>query len=59
MSDILDYTLAQLRGFMEATNRQDAANDARLLSLIAIGSRGDGRRLDETLDRLIERSQLT
>ena len=59
MSDILDYTLAQLRGFMEATNRQDAANDARLLSLIAIGSRGDGRRLDETLDRLTERSQLT
>jgi hypothetical protein len=59
LSDILDYTLAQLRGFMEATNRQDAANDARLLSLIAIGSRGDGRRLDETLDRLTERSQLT
>ena len=56
MSDILDYTLAQLRGFMDATNRQDAANDARLLSLIAIGSRGDGRRLDETLDRLTDRT---
>ena len=44
---------------MEATNRQDAANDARLLSLIAIGTRGDVRCLDQTLDRLTERSQLT
>ena len=59
MSDILDYTLAQLRGFMEATNRQDAANDARLLSLIAIGTRGDAKNVDQTLDRLTERSQLT
>ena len=59
MPDILDYTLSQLRGFMEATNRQDAANDARLLSLIAIGTRGDGRNLDQTLDRLTERSQFT
>jgi len=40
---------------MEATNRQEAANDARLLSLIAIGSRGDGRRLDQTLGRLTDR----
>ncbi len=55
----MDYTLAQLRGFMEATNRQDAANDARLLSLIAIGTRGDAKNLDQTLDRLTERSQLT
>ena len=44
---------------MEATNRQDAANDARLLSLIAIGTRGDAKNLDQTLDRLTERSQLT
>ena len=39
---------------MEATNRQDAANDARLLSLIAIGTRGDARNLDQTLDRLTD-----
>ena len=44
---------------MEATNRQDAANDARLLSLIAIGTRGDAKGLDQTLDRLTERSQFT
>ena len=44
---------------MEATNRQDAANDARLLSLIAIGTRGDAKNLDQTLDRLTERSQFT
>ena len=44
---------------MEATNRQDAANDARLLSLIAIGTRGDAKNLDQTLDRLTERSQRT
>ena len=44
---------------MDATNRQDAANDARLLSLIAIGTRGDAKNLDQTLDRLTERSQLT
>jgi len=44
--------LAQLRGFVAATVREDAARDARLLSLIAIGARGDARRLDQTLDRL-------
>ena len=44
---------------MEATNRQDVAKDARLLSLIAIGTRGDAKNLDQTLDRLTERSQLT
>lgn len=42
---------------MEATSRHDAANDARLLSMIAIGSRGDARNLDQTLDRLTEGSQ--
>ena len=52
MPDILDYTLAQVRGFAAATARVDAARDARLLSLIAIGARGDSRHLDQTLDRL-------
>ena len=56
LPDILDYTLSQLRGFMQATIRMDAANDARLLSLIAIGTRGDARNLDQTLDRLADRS---
>ena len=41
---------------MDATNRQDAANDARLLSLIAIGTRGDAKNLDQTLDRLTDRT---
>ena len=44
---------------MEATNRQDAANDARLLSLITIGTRGDGRNLDQTLDRLTDLTHLS
>lgn len=57
MPDILDYTLAQVRAFLEATARIDAERDARLLSLIAIGTRGDGRQLDKTLDRLTEQVQ--
>lgn len=56
MPDILDYTLAQLRGFAAATVRADAARDARLLSLIAIGARGDARHLDQTLDRLTDQA---
>ncbi|MBS1941683.1 MAG: hypothetical protein JST38_12485 [Bacteroidetes bacterium] len=52
LPDILDYTLAQMRGFAAATVRADAARDANLLSLIAIGARGDARHLDQTLDRL-------
>lgn len=51
------YTLAQVRAFIEATARIDAERDARLLSLIAIGTRGDGRQLDKTLDRLTEQVQ--
>jgi hypothetical protein len=45
-----------VRGFLEATARHEAAQDARLLSMIAIGSRGDTRHLDRTLDRLEERA---
>jgi hypothetical protein len=58
MSDILDYTLAQLHGFLHAINRQDSAIDARLLSLIAVGSRGDAKNLDQTLDRLTHQASL-
>jgi hypothetical protein len=41
-----------------ATAREDAARDARLLSLIAIGARGDARHLDQTLDRLQDHAHL-
>ena len=58
LPDILDYTLAQVRGFAAATAREDAARDARLLSLIAIGARGDSRHLDQTLDRLQDHAHL-
>lgn len=58
MPDIMDYTLAQVRGFIAATSRSDAARDARLLSLLAIGTRGDARQLEKTLDRLSNRAHL-
>ncbi|WP_298856143.1 hypothetical protein [uncultured Aquimonas sp.] len=45
-----------MRGFAAATVREDAARDARLLSLIAIGARGDARHLDQTLDRLTDQA---
>ncbi len=54
LPDLLDYTLAQVRAFLAAIERSDAARDARLLSVIAIGTRGDGGHLDQTLDRLID-----
>jgi hypothetical protein len=47
-----------VRGFVAATARSDAARDARLLSLVAIGTRGDARQLDQTLDRLTDRAHL-
>ena len=52
LPDILDYTLAQLKGFAAASARLDSERDAQLLSLIAIGSRGDSKNLDQTLERL-------
>ena len=58
LPDILDYTLAQVRCFAATTAREDAARDARLLSLIAIGARGDSRHLDQTLDRLQNHAHL-
>ncbi|MCE7932871.1 MAG: hypothetical protein DYH17_16070 [Xanthomonadales bacterium PRO6] len=58
LSDIHDYTLAQVRGFLAAISRFEAAHDARLLSLIALGTRGDGRHLDQTLDRLTTHAHL-
>lgn len=47
-----------MRGFSAATVRADAARDAHLLSLIAIGTRGDSRHLDQTLDRLQDHAHL-
>ncbi|NKB15639.1 hypothetical protein GO303_05021 [Ralstonia solanacearum] len=56
LPDILGYTLTQVRGFLDAAGRADAARDARLLSLIAIGSRGDARNLERTLDQLTDKA---
>ncbi|MDO3549756.1 hypothetical protein [Ralstonia pseudosolanacearum] len=56
LPDILGYTLAQMRGFLDAAVRADAARDARLLSLIAIGTRGDARNLERTLDQLTDKA---
>ena len=56
LTDVLDYTLGQVRGFVAATSRSDAARDTRLLSLIAIGTRGDARRLDQAIDRLADKA---
>ncbi|TYZ56725.1 hypothetical protein C2I33_00190 [Ralstonia solanacearum] len=56
LPDVLGYTLAQVRGFLEATARAEAARDARLLSLIAIGTRGDARNLERTLDQLTDKT---
>ena len=43
---------------LAAIERQEAANDARLLSLIALGVRGDARELDRTLDRLADKAKI-
>jgi hypothetical protein len=59
LPDILDYTLAQLKGFAAASVRLDSARDAQLLSLIAIGSRGDAKNLDQTLERLSTAAHLS
>ena len=56
LPDILDYTLAQVRAFLAATVRTDAARDARQLSLLAIGTRGDARQIDQTLDQLTDQA---
>ena len=57
LPDILDYTLEQLRGFLAAAERSEAANDARLLSLITLGACGDVRQIDKTLDKLADRAK--
>ncbi|MET2531013.1 hypothetical protein [Ralstonia pseudosolanacearum] len=56
LPDVLGYTLAQVRGFLDVTVRADAARDARLLSMIAIGTRGDARNLERTLDQLNDKA---
>lgn len=53
---MLGYTLAQVRAFLDATARAEAARDARLLSLIAIGTRGDARNLERTLDQFTDKA---
>ncbi|WP_081026207.1 hypothetical protein [Ralstonia solanacearum] len=56
LPDVLGYTLAQVRGFLDAAARAEAARDARLLSLIAIGTRGDAHNLERTLDQLTDKT---
>jgi hypothetical protein len=48
-----------VRGFNAAIGREEAARDAQLLSLVAIGTRGDARQLDQTLDRLTDQTRAT
>jgi hypothetical protein len=57
LPDILDYTLPQVRGFLGAVERREAESDARLLSLIAIGTRSEPKHLERTLDRLTSETQ--
>nr|CUV15593.1 conserved protein of unknown function [Ralstonia solanacearum] len=45
-----------MRGFLGATVRAEAARDARLLSLIAIGTRGDARNLERTLGQFNDKA---
>ncbi len=45
-----------MRGFLGATVREEAARDARLLSLIAVGARGDARNLERTLDQFNDKA---
>jgi hypothetical protein len=58
LPQIMDYTLAQVRGFLAACVRREAAADTRLLSLIVLGSRGESRQLEQTLDKLIAAGDL-
>ena len=53
MPHVLDYTLAQLRGFLAAVARHEAERDARLLSLIATGTRGNEGDIERVL-RLLD-----
>jgi hypothetical protein len=48
----LEYTLAQVQGFVAASVRLEAARDAQLLSLIAVGNRADAQHLSTTLEQL-------
>ncbi|MDO3558766.1 hypothetical protein Q3P05_19390 [Ralstonia pseudosolanacearum] len=45
-----------MRGFLDAVVRAEATRDARLLSMIAIGTRGDARNLERTLDQLNDKA---
>lgn len=45
-----------MRGFLDAVVRAEAARDARLLSMIAIGTRGDAHNLERTLDQLNDKA---
>lgn len=58
MPDILEYTLAQVRGFLAACSRSEAARDARWLSLLAIGTRGQAEQVDATVQRLTDHAHL-
>ena len=49
--------MAQLRAFLGAIERGDATQDARLLTLLTLGARGDAHQLDKALDRLTEQAQ--
>jgi len=57
LPDILEYTLPQVRGLLAAVERREADIEARLLSLIAIGTRSEPKHLERTFDRLTSETQ--
>jgi hypothetical protein len=50
--DIPHYTLAQVRGFLDAIHRQESERDAQSLALTAMALRAESRSLEQTLERL-------
>jgi len=50
--DILHYTLQQMNVFLAAVDRQESQRLAHLLTVIAIGSQGDGRAVAKLLKEL-------
>lgn len=52
MYAIRGYTLGQFHGFSEAVARIEAQRMAALLSVITIGSRGDGKAVEKMAQAL-------
>jgi hypothetical protein len=55
---VLQMTLGQMRGFLRAIDQAEATRELRLLNLVLLGTRGEGKSIERLEDALRKQAEV-